>query len=382
MGHVVARQGAVAGESPGVLVLDSSSARRIGGHDHGKIEVNQTAVIDAVSLAAVGSVGVMTNAARRSDVDDVPAVQRKTFVVENAFPAVATVAQGVGFGRFRGEIAGVVIAYEQRGEERPMRTVRPGPAGGTGVVAVVAVDAGNHAARAKRGDQTDHVRVSPRSRHRMEGRVRGLELEPCVGLTDLPRSAKTRSLDAVAVALKANLVEKRGIVDLTTGDVDAGHAQIRPFDGLPERAAHDADRVMFHGMGVVAVHALDVSPHGEGDFGGIMDPPPISSVMSRPLPDLCGDVVARHRPTVTVQAVVLLSRKAQKALSLRGGMNLVAHQTPVLRYGGVFKLLRGIDGATGRRFTADGVGGVVPTFHVMASDANGRHLIGYPQEIS
>jgi hypothetical protein len=85
---------------------------------------------------------------------------------------------------------------------------------------------------------------------------------------------------------------------------------------------------------------------------------------------------------VTVQTVIFLTLEAQQALSLRGGVNLMTDQTTVSGDGGVFQLFIGIDGATGRGFTADRVGGMVPAFHVMASDANGRHLIGYPQEIS
>jgi hypothetical protein len=82
------------------------------------------------------------------------------------------------------------------------------------------------------------------------------------------------------MTLEANLIEKRRVLDFTTGEVDPGHVQIRSLDRLTEGPADRTDGVMFRGMGVVAVHALDVPPHGEGDFGRIMDPSSISPVMA------------------------------------------------------------------------------------------------------
>ncbi len=128
-------------------------------------------MIDAVSLAAVDAMGVVADAARRPNVDYVPTMQGEALVIENALTAVASVAQCIGFHGFRRKILGLVVANQKRCEKRSMRTIRPGAAGGTGVVAVVTVRASNHTARAKRRDQTDHVRVPPRSRHGMEGGI-------------------------------------------------------------------------------------------------------------------------------------------------------------------------------------------------------------------
>ena len=84
-------------------------------------------------------------------VHHVTAMARKTLVPQDAFTAVAAVAQRVRLSIFRREIVCLVFADEQRLVDRSVRAVGPGSPGCPSIVAVVTVGAGNHTADAKRG---------------------------------------------------------------------------------------------------------------------------------------------------------------------------------------------------------------------------------------
>ena len=64
MRHAVAGERAIAGESSRVRKLDASCGGRVGGQDHGQVEVDQTAVVAAVALTAVDAVRIGADAAR------------------------------------------------------------------------------------------------------------------------------------------------------------------------------------------------------------------------------------------------------------------------------------------------------------------------------
>ena len=168
MGHAVARQRTVSGEAPGVDVLQTRSRGRGSAAHYRQIKVDEAAVVGAVALSSIHTVGVVAHAARRAQINNVAAVEGETVVAEDAFAAVATIAQCVGPGAFRREIVAIVVAHEQGLEQRAVRSVGARATGGAGVVAVMAIRAGNDAAGAQRCDQTDHVIVASRTRHRMK----------------------------------------------------------------------------------------------------------------------------------------------------------------------------------------------------------------------
>ena len=280
MREAVAGQRAGPREPSRIGIFDAPATRRIRRHHNTQVEVDQTAMVYARPLASIDAVGIVAHAARRSKLDDVP--------------TVAAVAQRVRIGTFDGEIGRFIITYQQRFENRTVWSIGPRSAEGTGIVAVVTVGAGDHTSHAKRGNQADHVVVAPRAGHRMERRIGGLKLQSGIGLADLSRGRKPRTSRAVCVALVTYLVEESGVFCFSTGGCDTGNVQVGSFDGLPQRAAHDTDRVRRRGVRVVAVHALDVAAHGKGRLGRIMHSCSESSGVGGAFADLRGDVEAGH----------------------------------------------------------------------------------------
>ncbi len=128
MRQAVASQRTVACQAACIDELHSSAARRVRRHHDRHIEVDQAAVVHAGSLAAVDAVRVVADAARRSQVHDVPAVQREAFVIENAFTPVTTVAQRVSLRALRRKVIGIVVSHEQRFKDRAVRAVSAGSA--------------------------------------------------------------------------------------------------------------------------------------------------------------------------------------------------------------------------------------------------------------
>ena len=125
-------------------------------------------MVHAVPLAAVNAVGVMAHTARRSQIDNVSAMPRKTLVAQNAVAAVASVAKGISLRTLRREVACFVVANEQWFKDRTVWPVGARAARPACVVAVVAISAGNHAAESHRRDQTHYVSVAARAADRME----------------------------------------------------------------------------------------------------------------------------------------------------------------------------------------------------------------------
>ncbi len=311
MGESVAGQRAGPREPPGIDIFNAPAGRRICRHHDTQVEVDQTAMVYTRPLASIDAVGIVAHAAWRSEFDDVPAVARKTLIVQNALPTVAAVAQRVRIGTFDGEIGRVVMTCQQRFENRTVWSIGPRSAQGTCVVAIVAIGAGDHASDPKRGDQADHIVVAPRAVHRMVRRVGRLKLQSGIGLADLSRGREPRTSRAVSMALVTYLVEEPGVSCFSPGGRHAGNVQVRPFDRLPQRPAHDPDRVRRCGVRVVAVHALGVSSHGEEAFRRIMDAGTKRRIVSGAFADVGGDVVVGDGTVVAVEAVVLFARLAE-----------------------------------------------------------------------
>ena len=111
MGHAVASQRAVSGETPGIVVFQARSRGRASPTHHRQIKVDEAAVVCAVALSAIHAVGIVAHTARRTQINNVAAMQRETVVTKDAVAAVATVAQCIGLGALRSEIVAVVVAY-------------------------------------------------------------------------------------------------------------------------------------------------------------------------------------------------------------------------------------------------------------------------------
>lgn len=110
MHHAVARKRTVAGKSPGVFVLQSPTGRCIRRLHDRQIKVYQVTVVRTIALTTIDAVGVMADAARSANRHDVAPVQWKALVIEDALPAMASITQCIGLGRFDSEIASFIVA--------------------------------------------------------------------------------------------------------------------------------------------------------------------------------------------------------------------------------------------------------------------------------
>ena len=90
MGQPMARERTVSRESARILVLHSAPVGRIRGCDDRQIEVNQAAVVHRRPLTSIDPVGIMADAARRSDIHDVQTMPREALITKNTVAIIAT----------------------------------------------------------------------------------------------------------------------------------------------------------------------------------------------------------------------------------------------------------------------------------------------------
>lgn len=252
-----------------------------------------------------------------------------------------------------------------------MGTVGSTAAHRPGVVTVVAIGAGDHAAISKRRYQTDDIPIATRTGHRMKGRVGRLKFKPGIGLADLTRSDQTRPAHAITMTLKTKFVGEPAMIHGSTRDGDARNEGVWPFHGLAQRTTNHPDTIGVGGVRVVAVHTFAVPAHGEGVFRRIMNTGSKSTVVTRSFADFRSDVHRGDASVVTVQAAFLLARVAQQPLTLRSPVYLVATGAGVTRDSGIFEFFGRINHPAGDTLLTGGMGGLLPTVTIMAAQTDG-----------
>jgi hypothetical protein len=116
------------------------NAASFGGRNHCTVKVDQMA---GGALAAGYTMRIVADTAGGAGFDDVPAMERKTIVGQNAGSAMAAVAQGISGGTFDSDIAHFISQSKDRIKRRAMRPVRTASAERTGVVGIVTIGAKN-----------------------------------------------------------------------------------------------------------------------------------------------------------------------------------------------------------------------------------------------
>lgn len=111
----------------------------------------------------------------------------------------------------------------------------------------------------------------------------------------------------------------------------------------------------FHGVWVMAINALGMSPHGERIFLGIVNVGAKLSIVTESLTDFCGDVVSSNGATMAIQTIVFFSVKAQQPLALGSGVYFVAGQTSIFAHGAVSHGFIGVHGPSDGRLMAEGM---------------------------
>ena len=127
--------------------------------DHGGIEVDQIAIVRAVTLGRGDAVWVMTYVAGCVLAPDVLIVFLEAVAVEDAGATMTTVTEGIIRRTFIGVVRRFVATNKKRGIDGTMRAFRTGTAGLRGGIVIVAISTGNNAVFREWIDQTGDVRV-------------------------------------------------------------------------------------------------------------------------------------------------------------------------------------------------------------------------------
>ena len=133
------------------------------------------------------TVGIVTSRASRLRGDDVFVVARKTLVGKDAGTAVTFVTKVVGHHVLDTEISQGKIAVQNRNVGGTVRSFRACATRSWSLVVVMAIGAVDLAPGGHRGNETWDETVLALSLNGMKGRIRGREIEPRIGLHELPR---------------------------------------------------------------------------------------------------------------------------------------------------------------------------------------------------
>ena len=144
----------------------------------------------------------------------------ETLVAENAVPAMAFVAERIVAGALGCITIQQALALEDWGKGRAMRAIGAGAAGLESLVVVVAIRAFHLAGGGPRGDQARHIRILARAFDRMKRLITQIELEPFVGVGELPSHSSRAEIKTLRMAAEAELVLTRGFDD-DTDRIDA-----------------------------------------------------------------------------------------------------------------------------------------------------------------
>jgi hypothetical protein len=218
----------------------------------GRIKVDELTVVGAVPLSQTDTVWIMADVTGGFHPLDVLFMFLETVVPKDTVTAMTLITEGIDGTAFFGIIRGHVLPFENRGEDRSVRTIGTGTAGLGPRIVVMAVTTGNDTGGGKRRDETWHVRIHSRPHHRMKRGISGVELQTDVSLSELPGGPRSGFVGAVGMATEADLVLKGNRTHLGSGGVHAPDATEGPGRRSRPRPG---------GMRVVTVDALHV-PRG------------------------------------------------------------------------------------------------------------------------
>lgn len=175
---------------------------------------------------------------------------REALVTKDAVVFVASEAQRVDGRAFPSVIGSYVTAREEVWKGRAVRAVGTTSAANCRRVAVVAIDAGDDAAR--RQEKAGYIGVNAGAEYRMERGVAGIKLERNVGLIMDSRCWRRCLSRAVGMTPKAELIDLCNRLDFTESErIDPAYSVERAGQ-IP--VVHRADS-----MRIVAVDAFDMS---------------------------------------------------------------------------------------------------------------------------
>ena len=84
----------------------------IGRRNDAPVKVDQVGIVGAVSLSITNAVRIMTGIARCSDIADMLLMGPERFIIQNACPAVTSVAKFIGRSRFHGIICRLILVFK------------------------------------------------------------------------------------------------------------------------------------------------------------------------------------------------------------------------------------------------------------------------------
>ncbi len=170
-----------------------------------------------------GTMWVMTYGAGRFLINDMPLVLPKTFIVENAVPAVAFVAEGIGIGALCRVIPGLIVFPEEIFKIRAMGSFCP-----ISVVGAMAIRAGDDASYRIGREKTRRLPAHPWRLYWVKRRIGRVKLFARVEFVHLSCNRQIVNDVVVGMALEAYFMQVLGVLYLLSTSINPCHSAVGP----------------------------------------------------------------------------------------------------------------------------------------------------------